>query len=199
MTELGRLIRDRDGSGAAEFALVLPLLMILLFVGVDGGRYLYNINRMEKAAQMGARFAVVANPVASDLASIDYVGQTVGGVTLTQGDRIPAGALSQFTCHGSTSACDGGHTFNSTAFANILARMKYIMPDLKAANVNLIYSGSGLGYAGDPSGMQIAPLVTVQVTGLRWQPVSGFILLNAPYPTISTTLSAEDSQGSQSY
>lgn len=199
MNPARRILKDRSGSGAAEFALVLPLLMILIFVGVDGGRYLYNINRIEKAAQFGARFAVVTNPVASDLIGIDYVGQTVNGVTLTQGDRIPAGALASFTCSGSTSACTNGHTFDSTAFTNIVSRMKLIMPDLKAANVTVSYVGSGLGYAGDPSGMQIAPLVTIQVTGLRWQPVSGFALLNATYPTISTTLSAEDSQGTQSY
>lgn len=199
MSLLRRLFDDRSGSGAAEFAIVLPLLMILLFVGVDGGRYLYNINRIEKATQFGARFAVVTSPVASDLAGIDYVGQTVGGVTLTQGDRIPAAALASFTCSGSTSTCSGGHTFNSTAFNNILQRMKYMAPELQASNVNVSYAGSGLGYAGDPSGMQIAPLVTVQVTGLTWQPISGFALLNASYPSISTTLTAEDSQGTQSY
>ncbi len=199
MNQVRRLWLDRSGSGAAEFALILPLLMILIFVGVDGCRYLYNINRIEKATQFGARFAVVTNPVASDLVGIDYVGQAVGGVTLTQGDRIPAGALPLFTCSGTTSSCGSSHTFDSTAFTNIVNRMKLIMPELTAANVKVSYSGSGLGYAGDPSGMQIAPLVTVQVIGLRWQPVSGFVLLNAQYPTISTTLSAEDSQGSQSY
>lgn len=200
MNRLVRLAADRNGSTAAEFALVLPLLLTLIFLSIDGGRYLYNINRIEKAAQYGARAAVVTNPVAKDLAGIDYVGQVVDGQTLTQGDRIPADALTAFTCN--SSSCTGGHTFdNSTSpqpFTTILTRMKLIMPELQTSNVTVTYQGSGLGYAGDPSGMQIAPLVTITVSGLTWKPISGFLFLNAPYPTISTTLSAEDSVGSQS-
>lgn len=192
-----RFAADQHGSSAAEFALTLPLLLILLFVGIDAGRYIYDSNRIEKATQFGARFAVVTDPVATDLTTIDYVGQTVDGVTLTQGDRIPADALATVTCD--STSCGAGHTYNSTAFSNIVARMQLIMPDLQATDVKVIYNGSGLGFAGDPSGMQIAPLVTIQVSGMTWKPVSGFMLLNAHYPSISTTLTAEDSVGSQSY
>jgi Flp pilus assembly protein TadG len=188
---------DENANTAAEFALVLPLLLIFIFLSIDGGRYLYSINRLEKATQFGARFAVVTNPVASDLTSTNYVGAVVDGTTLTQGDRIPADALAQFSC--SEKACTGGHTVDTTAFDNILAHMQLIAPELKASNVTITYNGSGLGYAGDPSGMQIAPLVTVSITGLSWQPISGFLFLNAAYPTVSTTLTAEDSVGSQSY
>jgi len=187
--------------GAAEFALVLPLLLILMFLSIDGGRYLYNVNRIEKATQFGARFAVVTNPVASDLTSLNYVGTTVDGVTLTQGDRIPADALPAFTCN--STSCTGGHTFDNASnpqpFTAILSRMQLIMPELKPENVTITYAGSGLGYAGDPSGMQISPLVTVTVSGLSWQPISGFLFLNASYPTVSATLTAEDSVGSESY
>lgn len=197
MIALPLFVRDDGGSSATEFAMALPLLIILLFLGVDGGRYIYDSNRIEKATQFGARFAVVTNPAASDLAGIDYVGQTVGGVTLTQGDRIPAAALTAFDC--TTTGCTNGHTLDTTAFGNIVAHMQLIMPDLKSANVTVSYQGSGLGYAGDPSGMQIAPLVTIKVSGMTWEPVSGFMLLKATYPSISTTLSAEDSVGSQSY
>ena len=199
MILLHRLATDQTGSSAAEFAMTLPVLMILLFLCIDGGRYIYDSNRIEKATQFGARFAVVTNPVASDLASIDYVGQTVDGVTLTQGDRIPADALTTFSCN--STSCTGGHTFSNAAFQAILFRMQQIMPDLQASNVTISYSGSGLGYAGnpDPNSPQISPLVTVQVIGMKWKPISGFMLLNATYPSFRTTLSAEDSVGSQSY
>lgn len=197
MSLVRRFITDQSGSSAAEFAMTLPLLLILIFLSIDGGRYIYDTNRIEKATQFGARFAVVTNPAASDLAGIDYVGQTVGGVTLTQGDRIPAAALASFDC--TSTGCTNGHTLDATAFGNIVARMQLIMPELQSANVTVSYVGSGLGYAGDPSGMQISPLVTVKVSQRTWQPVSGFLLLNAKYPVISTTLSAEDSVGSQSY
>ena len=197
MNRLVRLWINDRGSSAVEFALSLPLLLVLIFLSIDGGRYLYNWNRIEKATQFGARFAVVTDPVASDLATTDYVGQVVNGVTLTQGDRIPAAALTSFTC--SSTTCGAGHTFNSTSFNNIVNRMKLIAPEITASNVTVAYSGSGLGYAGDPSGMQISPLVTVKVSNLRWQPITGFLFVNASYPAIGTTLSAEDSIGSQSY
>ena len=197
MTRLRWLFIDQSGASAAEFAMVLPLLLILIFLSIDGGRYLYNVNRIEKAAQFGARFAVVTNPVASDLVGKNFVGQTVDGVKLTQGDRIPADALPAFTCTRTT--CTGGHTADSDAFDLILARMKLIMPELRSSDVTVGYEGSGLGFAGDPSGMQIAPFVTVTISGPTWQPVSGFMFINAAYPAISTTLSAEDSVGSQSF
>ena len=88
-----RLRLDRTGSSAAEFALVLPLLILFLFGIIDGGRYLWETNKAEKATQVGARVAVVTNILSSGL-SQNYVG--VGG--LTQGDLIPASALGKMTC-----------------------------------------------------------------------------------------------------
>jgi Flp pilus assembly protein TadG len=35
-----RLLQDRSGSSAAEFAMVLPLLLVLLFGLIDTGRFL---------------------------------------------------------------------------------------------------------------------------------------------------------------
>lgn len=197
MNFVPRLVTDQTASSAAEFAISLPILLILIFISIDGGRYIYDTNRIEKATQFGARFAVVTNPAASDLAGIDYVGQTFGGVTLTQGDRIPAAALASFDC--TSTGCTNGHTLDSTAFGNIVARMQLIMPELQSSNVTVSYVGSGLGYAGDPSGMQISPLVTVTVSQRTWQPISSFLLFNAKYPKISTTLTAEDSIGAQSF
>ncbi len=60
---LKRVRRDRRGASAAEFALVLPLLLLLLFGIIDAGRFLYETNRAEKATQMGARYAIVTNVI----------------------------------------------------------------------------------------------------------------------------------------
>ncbi|MEQ7872905.1 TadE/TadG family type IV pilus assembly protein [Sphingomonas sp. ASV193] len=207
MTVLARLGRNARGGSAAEFALVLPLLMILMFLAIDGGRLLYNINRMEKATQWAARYAVVTDPIPGGLASADYVGKTIGGVTLTQGDRIPAGALGQIDCTNSTgtvacacttSPCPALGTISTTAFPNVLARVRTMVPEAKAANLTVSYKGSGLGYAGDPNGMQISPLIQVTLTGITWQPLSGFLFKTLTYPTISSSLSAEDVRGTVS-
>src|SRR5690242_5544437 len=93
------LIRDRSGASAAEFAMVLPLLLIFLFGIIDAGRWIWTYNRAEKAAQMGVRMAAVTDPIAPGITTTSYIG--VGG--LTQGDVIPASAFGRITCTGSGS------------------------------------------------------------------------------------------------
>ena len=104
---LRRFGRDRRGAGAAEFALVLPLSILFLVGLLDTGRLFYDINRGEKATQIGARWAVVTDPLAPELASTSYVGfVTPGGVTVNQGDRIPADALGLVECTQDGCKCD---------------------------------------------------------------------------------------------
>jgi Flp pilus assembly protein TadG len=197
------LFRDRSASSAAEFALVLPVLLALIFLGIDGGRYLYGVNRIEKATQFGVRYAAVTDPVPGGLATASYVGTTVGSTTLGQGDTIPAAALGLIRCSNSsctcvTTPCPALGTYNTAAFANIVARMKLVMPEIRAVQVTVEYRGSGVGFAGDPSGMQIAPLVTVKAAQVGWRSLTGFIAKKWTYPTIASSLTTEDSKGADS-
>ena len=66
MRTVRRLLNSEGAASAAEFALVLPLLLLLLFGIIDAGRFMWECNRAEKATQMGVRFAVVTDPVPSD-------------------------------------------------------------------------------------------------------------------------------------
>lgn len=200
-TPLRGFIADQRGGGAAEFALIVPTF-VLFFVGLlDGGRFLYAVNQGEKATQIGARWAAVTDPVAPQLASASYVGTTVNGVTLAQGDRIPQAALGLVTCNSTgcictTAPCPTGITSNNTAYTNLLNRMRQIMPAIKASNMAVEYRGSGLGYAGNPDGMDISPLVTVRLAGLNFSP---FILFGGTLSFSSSyTLTMEDGQGADS-
>ena len=187
-----RLLDDRAGGSAAEFALVLPLLILFLFGIIDAGRWMWINNRGEKAAQMGARMAVVTSPVSSAVTD-NYVGAC--SPALTQGDLIPASCFSTVTCTDST--CSSG-TADQVAFRRIVDRMHAFFPDIQYSNVTLKYSSAGLGYAGNPNGPDLSPLVTVEVSGLVFTPISGLMLVNAPLPNFSTSLTAEDSVGTQS-
>lgn len=193
---LRNLIRDRAASSAAEFAIVLPLLLLFLFGIIDAGRWMWTYNEAEKATQMGARMAVVTDFVSSSIGS-SYVGSC--SPALTQGDVIPAGCFSTITC--TSTGCDSG-TKNDAAFTTIVNRMKLFLPTLNEKNVTIQYSASGLGYAGSPVLPDVSPLVTVKIgtpaTPLTFKPITTFALASMNMPSFTTTLSAEDLSGAVS-
>lgn len=194
---------DRSGASAAEFALVLPLLVLFLFGIIDGGRFLWETNKAEKATQVGARVAIVTNVLDDALIDESYVGQTIDGVTLTQGDVIPASAFGELKCVNTGCTCESGTcptagTFDSASFGRIVERMSYMKQDIEPANVAVSYRGSGLGFAGDPNGMEIAPLVTVELNNVQFRPLLLFGAVPITLPPFRTTLTAEDSVGVQS-
>lgn len=201
-----RLFLDGSGGSAAEFSLVLPLLVLLLFGMIDTGRYMWEYNRAEKATMMGARFAVVTDVVPSALASTHFVGTTNcdptnsgSYVSCTQGDTIknPA-AIGTIICLSTGCTPPAYSAMTANAFPHIAARMRLMKPDIADANVEVDYRGAGLGYAGDPNGMEIAPLVTVKLTGVQFRPLSFLMLAHVNMPDFATTLTSEDSSGTAS-
>ena len=51
----------RRGQGLVELALVLPILMLLLAVAVDAGRWLESSHRLSRAVADAARYGAVKN------------------------------------------------------------------------------------------------------------------------------------------
>ena len=49
--------RDATGSAAAEMALILPLMLVLLLVTFEGGYFLWNEHKVVKGVRDGARYA----------------------------------------------------------------------------------------------------------------------------------------------
>ncbi|MGQ7829472.1 TadE/TadG family type IV pilus assembly protein [Altererythrobacter sp. Z27] len=197
-----QFVRDERGL-AAEFALVLPLLLLFILGTIDVGFYAWRINQAEKATQMGARFAAVTNPVASEIASATYVNANVGGTLITQGDRVPAAALGLLTCNNSSCTCTTtpcpGTTFDNTAFSNLSTRIKQMMPTVTDSNIVVEYSGSGLGFAGDPNGPDIAPIITIRLINMTHTPIA-FSPFGATVdlPDFAYSITAEDASGTAS-
>ena len=196
------LLRHRGGASATEFAMVLPLLLVLLFGIIDGARFMWEYNRAEKATQTGARYAAVTQPVASGIASASFV-DVVCSAALKPGERICASALPPVTCTSTGCTCSGcpaevPGTYNAAAFSNIVGQIQRFEPDVAASNVQVIYSGSGLGYAGDPTGADVSPLVTIKLIGLQFTPITTLLTMTVSKPNFTTTLTAEDLAGTQS-
>lgn len=208
------LFYDQLGSSAVEFALVLPLLLVLIFGLIDAGRFIWTANKAEKATQMGVRFAVATNPVPGGLAAHNFS----TGNNIPQGNTIPESAFGGATCTSTAGtaqstavacSCNPGKTCpdlgtaSVTAFNNILTRMQQYMPELGANQIEVNYAYSGLGYAGDPNGMDVAPLVRI---GLRqdtnrpnFKPITLLVFdASIPLPAFTATLTMEDGSGTVS-
>ena len=203
------LLRDRRGSSSAEFVLVLPLLIILLLGIIDAGRFIWEYNRAEKATQAGARVAVVTKIIPQGLADFKYVNQTINGTKYLQGDPLAASALGEVTCKRTSGSlgctCDSANgycptlgTTNTAGFDAIVTRMQAMYPRVSANSVSVVYRGSGVGYAGDPSGMDISPLVTIELSNMTFRPLALFNAVAFTLPPFRTTLTAEDSSGTVS-
>jgi Flp pilus assembly pilin Flp len=52
-------IKDQNGASAVEFALILPLLILILFGAIELGLYLFNKNVITNASREGARAGIV--------------------------------------------------------------------------------------------------------------------------------------------
>ena len=61
-------LRDRRGQSMVEFALVLPILLLVVFGATEFGRAWMTLNILTAAAREGARLAVVTAP---DVAAVN--------------------------------------------------------------------------------------------------------------------------------
>lgn len=198
MTRLVAFLRDQRGASAAEFALVLPLLIMLLLGILDTGRFMWEYNQAEKATQMGVRYAVVTEMVPSGLETYSFA--LSDGIIA--GTPVPAANFTSAVCNNSSCTCTGtvcgSAGYDPAAFSAIFQRVKYFYPPVTAANVRVEYRNVGLGYAGDPNGPDVAPLVTVSLTGLRFQPLSSMILgRSVTMPDFRASLTLEDGSGTR--
>lgn len=191
-----RIWQDRTGGPAAEFALVLPVLLLFLFGMVDVGRLMWVWNQAEKATQMGVRVAVVTSPVSPGIASYSYA--TDGG--LPQGDVVPQMQFGGIECDAAACTClnEGGNcpdamvgAANIAAFNAILDATRGIKGDVTANDLVVDYRYSGLGFAGDPNGPDVAPLVTVRLRNLTFMPMILFGATELDLPGFAATLTME--------
>lgn len=204
-SNLSQFLRDERGA-AAEFALVLPLLLIFVVGTIDVGLYAWRLNQAEKATQMGARWAAVTDPLATEIATASFVNANVGGTLVTQGERIPVMDFT-ITCTDTACSCAGADcgtlgtlTHNPTAYAALRDTMRRVLPAIEDSNVRVEYRGSGLGFAGDPNGPDIAPIITVRLSDMTFTPVT-LVLFGASVnlPDFAYSLTAEDAAGNEAF
>jgi Flp pilus assembly protein TadG len=199
---LKRFGRDPLAATASEFALVVPLLVLFLLGIIDVGRLMYEWNLAEKSTQMGVRYAVVTDIVPTGLINYDF---TLAGVT--QGSPVNSTIFPGVSCTGTASTatctCKGTCAFpltgSSAAFNNIVTRLKLMDSRIAHANVVVDYDPSGLGFAGNPHGPDVAPIVTVSLRDMEFTPIMGQIFgATVDMPGFASSLTMEDGSGTVS-
>jgi Flp pilus assembly protein TadG len=196
MTMLRRLAGNDRAASAAEFALVLPLLLLFLFGIIDAGRFMWEYNQAEKATQMGVRYAVVTDPILSGLDTYSFA---VAG-EVQPGDRVTTDFFNSASCTNTSCSCSstaggfcGATSLNSTAFTNLVTRMSKMYAAIAANNVTVDYKNVGLGFSGDPNGPDVSALVTVKLRNLTFHPITCVIFAcTITMPDFSAALTLED-------
>jgi Flp pilus assembly protein TadG len=59
ITSLSRLVRDKTGASATEFALVAPAFLMFLFLILDGGRLMFTKQALNELASATARCTAI--------------------------------------------------------------------------------------------------------------------------------------------
>ncbi len=209
-----KFIRDESGTSMVEFSIVMTLFFVVFFGIIEFSLALWQWNSVSKAAQLGARLAVVSNPVFPELAELAALDVSGGEAVF---DPVPdyisvcdySTNTTNCTCTGS-SKCPNSPGFDVAALdvmiygrdldttcgnrgADRFPSMCDIFPDIGRDNVVVEYRNSGMGFLGHPTGA--VPTVTVRLKGLDFQFVFlqgllGFTTITMPDMTV--TMSGED-------
>lgn len=92
---LRALLIQNCGAIAAEFALVVPLLLVFSFGSIEFGRFMWMRNSLQTAAEAAARCSALNNPLCTTTA-----GTQAYAVSKAMGVSVPAStfAVSTATC-----------------------------------------------------------------------------------------------------
>lgn len=197
---LSAFIKDRKGSVAVEFAMLFVVLFVMTMGIIEIGRALYEWNRAEKALQLAARYAVVSDPVATDLRT--FSGKTAGNNFGDSCRDTATGAIQSYCQYGPIICTSGGcssYGFSATAFDAIFQKVQAVLPSITPANLIVEYRATELAFVGRPGGrsgeFNLVPAVTVRLQNIAY----GFLVLDDLFgvgpvvmPKFATTLVGED-------
>jgi hypothetical protein len=209
---IAQLARDEDGGPLVEVAIILPILILFLFGGVDFMNALYQWNAAAKAVEIGARIAAVSDPIASGLSSIANDALSSG---VASGSPMPDftvecdGGASACSC--TSGACEGMGAYSTEAMGLIVygragnsnctppasqyfAGMCNLHAAIAPQYVTVVYKQTGLGYAGRSLGP--VPTITVSLNAASSKTKLPFRFFFLPFaaiamPQVTTTITGE--------
>lgn len=140
-----RLLRCREGATAVEFAIVMPLLLVVSLGALEMSLLMFEMHNANDATRRGVREAVIQYPI------------------VVSSDITTSGILCTSTS--STVSCSGGATIDDdTRFTAIYNKMKPLLPDLTQDDIEVLYRDTGLTSNG-----VVTPTVTLIVKNLTYK------------------------------
>jgi len=206
------LLRDTNGAVMVEVTIMLSIILVLVFGGIDLLFLFYQWNAAAKAVQIGARLAAVSDPVALGL---NNVSRAVVDETVPPGAAIPKfivtcdGGSATCSCSGAARACRQVGGYNKAAMDTIVfgrgssscsnlpaadrVGMCHILSRITPANVKIVYAQTGLGYAERPGGPMPTITLSLQNLPFHFYFVGGLVgLRNLQVPASTSSRTAED-------
>ncbi len=191
--------KNEDGSALTEFAVTLPLFLILLFAVVDFGQIYLHWILAEKATHLAARLAVVRSPVCS---GVPVRNRRATGAPRNVAFGTGCAEVPGLCADPGTIECTGADVLGDT-FDEIINAIGPLLPSgVKPEDIRFTYSFADLGFLGGP----YVPMVTVElgeeievpyITPLgpllqAFYGGSGSGLANPVMPSMRATLPGED-------
>ncbi|UWP90997.1 pilus assembly protein [Aliiroseovarius crassostreae] len=200
-----RFWRDQSGISFVEGLIVLPVVLLVFSVMIELGFAVFQWNQTVKALQLGARLAVVSDPLLSTSSS-QWTTLTNYG-TAAAGDPVPDSNVSASCGAGKSEACltdpmrrlifginsSGGIDDRCAPGEGLMPGMCDFNTGIRPEHVWISYQRSGLGYVGRPLGPVLT--VTVGTSGLSLDlPFLGALigLDNMAIPAHPVSITSED-------
>lgn len=181
-----------------EFAVVLPLFLILLLSIIDFGQIYLRWILAEKATHLAARLAVVRPPICAGVPTIND--RTAGIPKISPFGTSCTNSFFQLCADTGDVVCTGGAAVGDD-FNDIFGAVGGLLPPaVQPDNIRFTYSFADLGFLGGP----YVPLVSVDLVGDIEVPFitplgpllqafyGGNGLDNPSMPSMRATLPAED-------
>ena len=173
MRSMSLLLEQNRGSAAAEMALVLPLLLIIMCGSLELGNYFWNEHVLVKGLRDGARYAARRSftnysgcsgaplgTVQADTKNIVRTGQVAGGT-----DRLPNWSTATFTVTVSCTTTAGTQTLSGIYKDNTNSTGAAIGAPIVTVSASLPYRSllGSFGFKG--VGLSINAAAQAAVTG----------------------------------
>lgn len=156
-----KFLRKTGGSALAEFALILPILMLLIFSVLDIGYLAWQFQQGEIASKRAVRLAATRSLLVPG--TIPDCGPSQPGTSVagTHCADIPDYSV-WATCHGDGS----GDAACGTDVARVAQEIAGFYPAVSPDDIVIEFSGAGLGFVG--MGHPV-PLITVRFVNVEFQ------------------------------